>query len=214
MSAPTKTVRAVALAAALALAALGCRSTGDAPPSAGAVFEEALVAPDENGSLAALAALQPADVYVRPVLDATASFAAPVAELRRALYEGLVERLYTPLELGWADARVAELGDAAGDVARVDAALGVDAILEVRLVAWDESALERDGLVRATVEARLLDPAAPDQPLWGFVLGREVDVGGPSSRRATRDVLAGQVAKTLAGELLALLPMRDARLAP
>jgi hypothetical protein len=206
-------LRRFALAFVLGVGALGCRSTGE-PTGENTVWERALVAPDENGSLAALAALQPSDVFVAPVLDQTAAFEAPADALRTALYEGLVGRLYSPLRLSWADETLAAAGDTPPNVAEASALLGADAILEVRLVAWDESALERDGFVRATVAALLIDPAAPDAPLWGFELAREVDVGGPSTRRSTRDVIVGEVAKTLAAELLALLPARDARLAP
>jgi hypothetical protein len=206
------TLRRLALAFVLGVGALGCRSTGDSLGES-TVWERALVAPDENGSLAALAARQPADIFVAPVVDLTAAFEAPANELRLALYEGLVGRLYSPLRLTWADEALAAFGDTAPSIAEASALLGADAILEVRLVAWDESALERDGFVRATVAALLIDPAAPEAPLWGWELAREVDVGGSSTRRSTRDVLAGQVAKTLAAELLALLPARDARLA-
>jgi len=212
-AAPSSMLRRLALAAVLGVSALGCRSTGD-PAGDSTVWERALVVPDENGSLAALAARQPADIFVAPVIDQTAAYEAPANELRLALYEGLVGRLYSPLRLTWADEALAAFGDAPPSVAEASALLGADAILEVRLVAWDESALERDGFVRATVAALLIDPSAPDAPLWGWELAREVDVGGASTRRSTRDVLAGQVAKTLAAELLALLPARDARLAP
>lgn len=162
-----------------------------------------------------LEALQPADLFVAPVGDQSDAFAAPLTTLRQALYRGLPARAYSPISLEWADARLAErTSEGRISLAEAGAAIAADAILEVRLLFWDESALESDGIVGARLEARLVDPNAPDTLLWGYRIGRVVDIGELSARRATRDALVARVAEELARELLALLPERDPRRAP
>jgi hypothetical protein len=207
---------AVALVAAIAF---GCRSTDDGS-RVDAIFDQPLVAAtNEDGSPGALELLQPADVFVVPVSDQSAAFAAPLASLRAALYEGLADRLYSPLDLEWADTRLSELSTETQEsglvgIGEAGAALAADAMLEVRLLYWDEGALESDGRVGARLEARLVDPNRVEEPLWGYRIGRVVELGAAASKRATRDVLVERVAGELARELLALLPARDARRAP
>ena len=223
---------ALLLAVGVACLVPGCASTGDGT-SVDAVFDEPLVALDPPvvdagaegeeagvpGEAAArpspLELLQPANVFVAPVTDQSGAFETPLTRLRDALYRGLPDRDYSPIALEWADARLAErLED--GPLTRTDAgaAVDADAILEVRLLFWDESALESRGVVGARLEAELFDPADPDTLLWGYRIGRVVEVGESAARRATREVLVDRVAGELASELLALLPERDARRAP
>jgi|GEM_PF-4188140 len=239
---PSRSLRFPAAALLLAVGAAsfvpGCAST-DGDASVDAVFDESLVAlempsaaveGEGDGSGAATAeeaaaqvqvrpgpleALQPADIFVAPVTDESGAFEAPLVRLRDALYRGLPDRDYSPIALAWADERLAErLADGPLTRTEAGAVVDADAILEVRLLFWDESALESRGVVGARLEAKLFDPADPDTLLWGYRIGRVVEVGEAAARRATREVLADRVAGELAQELLALLPERDARRAP
>lgn len=233
---------AALLAAGAACFVPGCASTGDGA-SVDAVFDEPLVVLDlpaggpdggadaegtqDSGTAATgepaeaaarpspLELLQPADIFVAPLADESGAFEVPLADLREALYRGLPGRDYSPISLAWADERLtARLED--GPLTRTEAGVVVDAdaILEVRLLFWDESALETRGVVGARLQAELFDPADPDTLLWGYRIGRVVEVGESAARRATRDVLVERVADELAAEVLALLPERDPRRAP
>ncbi|MEZ5978218.1 MAG: hypothetical protein R3F34_08375 [Planctomycetota bacterium] len=206
-----RTLVALALLAA-SFATASCRETGTEPPEV-VTFETPLVV---GADAELLASVQPADVFVVPVLDETETFGTPTEGLRRAIYAGLVQRLYSPIRMEWADAVVADLAKSGAppSAQEANAALGADAFLEVRVLAWDETELESDGTVRVRLEAVLRDPADPEHPLWGYRMGRLVDVGGVSARRATHDVLVGRAVEKAAADLLALLPQRDARSAP
>lgn len=183
----------------------GATATGEGDAQPG----EAAVRPS------ALELLQPADVFVAPITDESGTFETPLVPLRDALYRGLPGRDYSPIALGWADERLAErLQEGALTREEAGAIIDADAILEVRLLFWDESALEGDGVVGARLQAELYDPADPETLLWGYRIGRVVEVGEAAVRRSTREVLVERVAGELARELLALLPERDARRAP
>ncbi len=150
-----------------------------------------------------LAATQPGDVAVPAVRDQSEAGGAPVQTLRRAIYRGLVTRLYSPVDLeyldkGWTEA---SFGDEAV----------ADAILQVAVIEWDESFLDARGVVIASAEARLHDARdLSGKPLWGVTVTRRIDLTGLPEDGDHR-VWA---AERLATEILAQLPERDAVRAP
>lgn len=198
-------IAALALLAAVSL--VGCATTGPSEER-----PERLTAPllpqagtiDGSGSN-----VQPADLWVQPVADESSGRGAPTGALRDELYRGLVGRLYTPIALGWGDARLTEAAGA-GEGFPSDA-MGAEGVLEVLVTTWDAAALERSGEVYAEVEVRLLDPlSSPPAQLWGRLLARELSVDSGRLRQATVGELEEIVARQLAREILDLLPQRDA----
>lgn len=144
---------------------------------------------------------QPADIAVAPVRDASSSRGAPVAAVRSALYEGLVARQYSPLELSFVDAHWSEAGFAADS-------LDVGGVLEVVFREWDLSLLGTHGVILAEVEARVLDGRRPGaEPLWGLTLKRRLRVANDVSR-VTRTELYARAGERLADEVLRNLPLR------
>lgn len=144
---------------------------------------------------------QPADVAVAPVHDTTGA-AVPLDALRQALYGGLVDRLYSPVRLEYADRQW------------TDAAFGgagaAEAVLDVTVTKWDTTHVPQRGVVLARAEARLLDAKAPDgMPLWAVGVTRRLDLGGPNPPAGWE----AHAAELLAHEVLAELPQRDPVLA-
>ena len=147
---------------------------------------------DSTGYLpgSGLDAVQPADIAVMPVeLRLEEEAAVPVEDLRLALYEGLVDRLYSPLAFDWVD----DGGDS-------------EAALEVTVLGWDTASLVYDGTIIARAEASMV---RGDEVLWAVELTRRLndDVGGAQRSNASASI-SSSVAE-LAREILALLPERD-----
>ena len=150
---------------------------------------------DSTGYLpgSGLDAVQPADIAVMPVelrLPSDAgSVSIPLDDLRTGLYEGLIERLYSPLAYDWIEAG----GEA-------------DARLEVAVLGWDTADLIYDGTVVARAEASMV---RGDEVLWAVELTRRLndDTGGEQRSDAAASI-DSSVAE-LAREILALLPERD-----
>jgi hypothetical protein len=144
-----------------------------------------------------LEAVQPADVAVAPVRDETGN-GAPVEAMRAACYVGLVDRLYSPVSLDYADRQWTEAAFGGGGAA--------EAVLDVAITKWDTTHVPQRGVVLARAEGRLIDTRDPEgQPLWAMGVTRRLDLGGPDPRGDW----ATQAAELLAAELLAELPQRD-----
>lgn len=206
---PRTAARLLGGAAATLAAGLlaGCAATA-AGPIERTPYTEPLPADEGLASAAAAAGVHPADVWIQPVRDQSTGRGAPVGALRDELYRRLVDRLYTPIALGWGDAQLAE---AAADGLRFPTeAIGADAVLEVAVLTWDAGALERAGTVFAEVEVRLIDPrpATPTQ-LWGRRVARRLALDAARLRQSTVGELEDLAARQLAREVLALLPQRD-----
>jgi len=139
---------------------------------------------------AGLDQVNPADIAVAPVMLAMLEDGyVPTEAVREALYTGLIDRLYSPLPLGWVD----EGGEH-------------DAVLKVRILMWDTSKVAYDGTIFARAEARVSNA---DGNLWGVDITRVLndDVSGPN--RDTPALAEMSAASDLAAELLALLPERN-----
>lgn len=178
---------------ALPFVLLACKSE----PAAPVVRTEFL---DEG----TLAQVQPADVAVAPVRNQSGSTTVPVGALRRTLYEGLVTRLYSPVDLGYVDARLAE---ASAD----PEALGADAVMYVVVTGWDTSLLESAAAIMASASVTIVEPgsAAAASPLWGVEVSRRIDLRGEARIYPERSELERRAAELFAAEVLALLPERD-----
>ena len=135
--------------------------------------------------------VQPADIAVMPFKLRTKDTEIPSGELREQLYRGLLDRLYTPLPFSW-----------------VDTGGESDAELQVTMLRWDRKDLSARGAVLARAEARMVKGA---DVLWAVEVTREVSAnsfGGDA--RTDVGVAEMRCAEVFAGEILALLPVRDA----
>ncbi|MFT4710167.1 MAG: hypothetical protein ACI9D0_001179 [Bacteroidia bacterium] len=135
--------------------------------------------------------VQPADIAVIPISLRTKDTAVPTDQLREKLYGGLLDRLYTPLPFSW-----------------VDGGGESDAELQVTMLRWDRTDLAARGAILARAEARMVQGA---DVLWAVEITREVSAnsfGGDA--RTNVGVAEARCAEVFAGEILALLPVRDA----
>ena len=151
---------------------------------------------------AGLDALQPADIALAPLRNQTGNPEVPLEDLRRALYEGLIDRLYSPLELAYVD-RHWEESSFAG-------AAPPDGLLVVSITQWDTRQLRSHGILQATAELRLFEGGSTESPmLWGSLVHRQVDLGvHPEQHTLVRDLLP-QAIEAFARSVLLELPERD-----
>lgn len=152
--------------------------------------------------------LQPADVAVAPIENLTGLAELPVDDLRAALAQGLVQRLYTPLALDFVDKHWVDASFRGVDVP--------DATLYVTVLGWNENSLASKGELAAELELKLVEGGtAEGRLLWGRRLQRIVDVAPSGNRPAglRRDLFPIAV-RELASRALQELPERDLRTAP
>jgi hypothetical protein len=145
----------------------------------------------------------PADIAVAPVTDQTSTQNAPVVPLREALCVGLVERLYTPLDLDYVDGAWSEsafLGE-----------VPPDALLVVTITRWDTSRLYSTGTLVAMAELRLFEGGrAEGEALWAVSIQRQLELGdGQTLPPGTRKNVEQKAIELFAREALEELPARD-----
>ncbi len=145
---------------------------------------------------------QPADLAVVPVEDRSEDGTAPVATLRRMLYAGVADHLYSPIDLDFVDKHWVEAGFSADS-------LEAGGLLRVVIREWDRTLLATHGAIRVTLTAEVVDGARPDgDPLWGVTLERRIELAFDKVRLTERD-LYDRAAEILAAEILRELPTRD-----
>lgn len=182
---PAKSLTRASLALASALALCACESVPQE-------WTEPLPHPTLDSQAL------PADVAVAPIRNLSGQAGLPAELLRGAFYEGLVERLYSPLALSFVD----QVGWTEAGFQSEDPTIGV---LQVLVTSWDTDLLESHGALSAAAEVRLFPgPEARGEPSWGLSIKRRIDVGHlERSQRLERG------ATLFAAEVLALLPERD-----
>ncbi len=147
--------------------------------------------------------LQPADIALLPIRNQSANRSVPLEALRADFQNGLVERLYSPLDFAFVDAKEAAAPPGG-------AAAGPDATMVVAVTHWDPSRLTGSGVLAAAAEVRLYEGDGTHGPLiFGVALRRNIDldprqVGGAMMRDRLPEAI-----RRFAQEALALLPERD-----
>ncbi len=150
----------------------------------------------------ALEDAQPAEVAVVPVRDQSKEGGFPVIALRRALYDGLASRLYTPIDLEFVDAHWAEGGFD-------PTSLQAGGVVQVVVQQWDRSLLVSHGAILVELTVEMLDgDRTLARPLWGQTFRRRLEFSGERTRM-TEAELYEHAAELLAKEILAVLPARD-----
>lgn len=166
-----------------------------------------------------LYAVNPSDIAVLPVEDATPDQAASavVDQIRSEISQALVHRLYAPLSSKKVDEALAEAGADKSTVSVTDAGwlksiagkCGEDATLSVRITEWDRSSLMSNGRVRFTADVSMMSEKSPN-PLWSGLFKGEVKAGGSGPAPMDRAARENSAASELAEALIKRLPRRRA----
>lgn len=145
---------------------------------------------------------QPAEVAVVPIRDQSKEGSFPVDTLRRALYDGLATRLYTPIDLDFVDANWTEAGFD-------PTALQAGGVIQVVVKKWDRSLLVSHGAILTEFTVEMLDGQRPGaRPLWGHTFVRRLELASERTQM-TEQELFDHSAELLARQILAELPPRD-----
>lgn len=150
-----------------------------------------------------LAEKAPSDILIAPVRNQTDRDDVPVDLLRSALHDALVGRLYSPLDLAYADAHWAESTYRGEDVP--------DAVLVASITHWSTSGLSGQGTMEIGVDLRLFSGGSTaGEVLWSAQVDRIVKVvQGGDPPYGPEDRLVARGAEIWAPEALSALPERD-----
>ena len=168
-----------------------------------------------------LAALNPSDVAVAPVILASADIVAPLPHIRRGAQYGLATRLYSPLSSQIVDQSIG--GGASGvgtaqasytpgtvNASYVPGDLAEDAVLEIYIERWDATNWDIRRSVDVAIEVRMIDPRDPTGPeLWAARIDRKFDFTGAIETRTAGPKATQDACNKIFRELMAKLPVRD-----
>lgn len=186
------THRSLALVACAALVLAACNSI---PTRKGTSVE----AP----SNAKIESVNPTDIAVLPVENATASKRVPAKELREALEAGLVLRRYSPLATEFVDAKTVDAAFKPGSARE-------DAVLRVTIEGWDDSSWISHGAIALKLSARIVD-SRDGSLLWSGKLDRRFDLGKDREHFTTEAPMRKLLCDTVVSELMSALPARTAK---
>lgn len=164
----------------------------------------------------ALAQINPRDVAVLPVEDASPGQAAgPLLEqMREDMEANLVQRRYSPLNTPFVDAAADGRAEGSGSILAADylsrVAEGFDgdtAVLALRLNRWDESGLLSRARVGFTAEAVLV-AGSSGTVLWSGQLSGSIKAGGEGPAPLDPVERSRSVATLFIQQLILNLPMR------
>ncbi|QDV06553.1 hypothetical protein Poly30_20630 [Planctomycetes bacterium Poly30] len=165
-----------------------------------------------------LAALNPTDVAVAPVILASADIVAPVEHIRRGAQYGLATRLYSPISTEIVDQSLGGGVDAAPmtftpgtiQASYVPGDLAEDAVLEIFVERWDTTNWDIRRSMDVAVEVRMIDPRDPTGPeLWAARIDRKFDFTSAIETRTTGSKATQLACDRIFRELMAKLPVRD-----
>ena len=205
----SQSLRLLIGAALVAVVAAGCQTTPRLPGR-----DVDVLTP---GS--ALAERNPVDIAVAPVVTTEDARTAPTTLLRRATRRALVRRRYSPLSDDLVMEAIPRTIEASADLSggsfTVDAGyvpgrLGEDAIFELNVYRWDDSAWRVRNRVMVGIEGRMIDPSDPmGTPLWDGRLERVIDVSSQLNPAMVGDRALGVLCDEVMRELLARMPARS-----
>ncbi len=151
-----------------------------------------------------LAEVNPSDIAVLPVANFTDRTDLPLDQLRRAFYEGLVRRRYSPLALDYVDARAIEAGYTPGQ-------FDEEAAMSIAIRGWDDSQWDRRSLLQLDVEVYILsgDRGAMGGPLWGGSRAMTLNLSRDRGRAVGEADLMDLALRHFTEDVLGALPRRD-----
>lgn len=157
----------------------------------------------ETAANAKIETVNPIDIAVLPIENATGSKKVPSKELREAVEAGLVQRRYTPLATEYVDAQVT-------DAAFHPGSLREDATLRVTVESWDDALWATHTAVTLRLSAQIVDSRSGGL-LWAGKLDRRFDLGRDRDRFSTDAPLKKLLCEMVVGELMSALPARMTR---
>lgn len=165
-----------------------------------------------------LAALNPTDIAVAPVILASADISAPVDHIRRGAQYSLATRLYSPLSADIVDQSIGGGVDAGPltftpgtvNASYVPGDLAEDAVLEIFVERWDSTNWDIRRSVDVAIEVRMIDPRDPTGPeLWAARIDRKFDFTSSIETRIGGSKATQVACNKIFRELMAKLPVRD-----
>ena len=159
----------------------------------------------------------PSILSLLPVEDGTkdGSAARHLTFMRQEINRQLPERLYSPTKDTWVDATLQGAAPAGESIVTPNTLANLaragkdDAVLAVRVVRWDESALMSTRKVSFQFEAAMV--ASDAKTLWNGTIQGNVKAGGAGAAPLGRDAMARSCIELAVRELLLRLPNRDVR---
>ena len=126
-----------------------------------------------------LASEKPADVVVLPVMDDTGkdSVRQLLPDLRRALYNAVKAKCYSPLDLDYVDKEIKGGGHGVVPaIASLQGKFGEDAMLQVTVTAWSDRKFRADRRLQVSLELRLQSSASKELLFGGRI---ETEIRAP-----------------------------------
>jgi hypothetical protein len=156
-----------------------------------------------SGASERLGELQPAEIAVAPIRDQTDAQRVPLAVVRTAFVESLLERRYSPLSTHYVDANWMEASFKGTPLP--------DAVLVIAVTAWNPNHLYSTGKVELTADVSLFEGGdTTGHVLWQRSYKGDVDMGpAPGKPPAPGQDLLPRAVRKLAQDALSALPMRD-----
>lgn len=161
----------------------------------------------------ALELIGPVDIAVVPIEVGPGAPETPAELVRTSAARALVLRRYSPLATDIVDEAIAASANRQGRAGTQEASfpvgtLGEDAILHVEVERWDNPDWEALRSIDVAINARLTNPANPDQVLWEARLDREFRFSLESGTASSSDRDFREACDTILAALITTLPAR------
>jgi hypothetical protein len=168
----------------------------------------------------------PMEIAVVPVANQGADGRLPLDVLRESLCDGLIASAYSPLDTRYVDSQAPAVLEQpgseqaaapatleAGYGAQLEASVKPDAWLRVSLNQSDDQLFSATGAFFLSGRAELLRGDG-SEVLWGADVVRRLELGPTRGLRLGDGTFLQQAAQQYAAEIVKLLPVRKAALAP
>lgn len=185
------------------LAVAACRST---PPNYP-------VPATQETALSSLESAPPMEIAVARVENRGADARIPLDVLRDALGSGLLESAYSTLDTQYVDTQLAAAPRTAGTTAQDATAPRPDAWLRVSIDSSDDRLFPTNGAFFVSGKAEMVSGDG-SQVLWAVDLTRRLELGPTYGMRLGDAGFLQQAARLFAAEVVKLIPVRRAALAP
>ncbi|TAJ21497.1 MAG: hypothetical protein EPO68_04635 [Planctomycetota bacterium] len=166
-------------------------------------------------SVSKLESAPPMEIAVAPVENHGADARIPLDVLRDALGSGLIESAYSPLDVQYVDTQLAAAPSTDGGMTQ-EGSLGArkpDAWLRVSVDSSDARLFPTTGAFFVSGKAEMVSGDGAEV-LWSVDLTRRLELGPTYGMRVGDGAFLQQAARLFAAEVVKLIPVRRAALAP
>lgn len=166
-------------------------------------------------SLSTIESLSPMEIAIAPVENHGADARIPLDVLRETLGSGLLESAYSPLDTQYVDARLAS-APATDSGMTQEASMSApqpDAWLRVSIDSSDDRLFPTTGSLFVSGKAEMVSGDGA-RVLWAVDLTRRLELGPTYGLRIGDAGFMQQAARLFAAEVVKLIPVRRAALAP